>query len=253
MRVEFGHDVPTYSNVRARLPCVRGRRAGREVTMATAMLGNGVYHISEAARLTGLRRERVREWFRGRNATAARPLFSGDYRPVRGHLAISFHDLVEVFIAGQLRDKGVSLQFLRRIHAQLKNQWATDHPFCRVEVRTDGKRIFSCQLDEHGRGDVVDVRTGQKVFDTILLPFLKKIDYDEATRLARRWTIAPLVFLDPAVGFGKPVVEKFGISTRVLSAAYEANGRDFATVAAMFGVGEPHVRAAVSFEARLAS
>jgi uncharacterized protein (DUF433 family) len=195
----------------------------------------------------------VREWFRGRTSTETPPVFAGDYRPVRGHLAISFHDLVEVFIAGQLRDKGVSLQFIRRVHAQLKDQWKTDHPFCRVEVRTDGKRIFSCRLDEHDRGDVVDVRTGQKVFDTVLLPFLKKLAYDEATRLARRWAIAPLVVLDPAVGFGKPVVENFGVSTRVLAAAFEANGRDAATVAAMFGVGEPHVRAAVGFEARLAA
>lgn len=221
--------------------------------MATARLGNGVYNLTEAARLTGLRPQRVREWFRGRTSTAVPPVFAGDYRPVAGHLAISFHDLVEVFVAGQLRDKGVSLQFIRRVHAQLKDQWETDHPFCRVEVRTDGKRIFSCQLGEDGRGDVVDVRTGQKVFDTILLPFLKKLDYDAATRLARRWAIAPLVVLDPTLGFGKPVVEKFGVSTRVLSAAFEANGRDAATVSAMFGVDEPSVRAAVTFEARLAA
>jgi uncharacterized protein (DUF433 family) len=223
------------------------------VAVATAMLGNGIYNLSEAARLTGLRPQRVREWFRGRTATAATPVFSGDYRLVAGHLAISFHDLVEVFIAGQLRDKGVSLQFIRRVHSQLKDRWETDHPFCRVELRTNGKRIFSCQFDGDGRGDVVDVRTGQKVFDTVLVPFLKKLDYDEATRLACRWAIAPLVVLDPAVGFGKPVAEKFGVSTRVLAAAFEANGRDAAIVAAMFGVDQPHVRAAVAFEARLAA
>jgi hypothetical protein len=74
--------------------------------MATAMLGNGVYNLSEAARLTGLRPQRVREWFRGRAATAASPVFPGDYRLVGGHLAISFQDLVEVFIAGQLRTDG---------------------------------------------------------------------------------------------------------------------------------------------------
>jgi uncharacterized protein (DUF433 family) len=221
------------------------------MAMATAMLGNGIYNLSEAARLTGLRPQRVREWFGGRTATAPPPAFPGDYRPVAGHLAISFHDLIEVFIAGQLRDKGVSLPFTRRVHAQLKDRWETDHPFCRVELRTDGKRIFSCRLDEDGREDAVDVRTGQKVFDTVLVPFLKKLDYDEVTRLARRWAIAPLVVLDPAVGFGKPVAEKFGVSTRVLAAAFEANGRDAATVAAMFGVDEPHIRAALAFEARL--
>jgi len=105
-KLRVGSSVPITSKDRARLPRVRGRRAGREVTMAMAMLGNGVYTLTEAARLTGLRPRRVREWFRGRTATAAPPAFPGDYRPVSGQMAISFHDLVEVFIAGQLRDKG---------------------------------------------------------------------------------------------------------------------------------------------------
>jgi uncharacterized protein (DUF433 family) len=213
--------------------------------MGTKILGNGVYDLAEAAKLTGLRRARVKEWFQGRDARPdAKPVFRSDYAAINGDLAISFLDLVELFIAGQLREHGVSLQCIRRIHSQLKAQWKTKHPFGRKEIRTDGKRLFACELDEHER---------QNVFDTVLLPFLKKIDYDQATRLARRWSITPLVVIDPGISFGKPIIEPAGITTGVLAAAYRANDRDAALVARWYDVEEEHVLAAVEFEDRPAA
>ena len=220
--------------------------------MQTRILGNGVYSLGEAAMLTGLRTARVGEWFRGRTAGPnAKPVFKSEYAPVRGDVAISFLDLVELFIAGQLREHGVSLQSLRRVHSCLEADWGTKHPFCRREIRTDGKRVFICQLDERERGEVTDVLTRQRVFETVLLPFLKKIDYDNVTSLARKWSVAPMVVIDPTIGFGKPVVEPVGISTKVLSAAYHANGREIAKVARWYDVNAKHVLAAVAFESRL--
>jgi uncharacterized protein (DUF433 family) len=222
--------------------------------MGTKILGNGVYDLAEAAKLTGLRRARVKEWFLGRDAGPdVKPVFRSDHDAINGDLAISFLDLVELFIAGQLRKHGVSLQCIRRIHSQLKALWKTKHPFSRKEIRTDGKRLFACELDEHERGEVYDVQTRQKVFDTVLLPFLKKIDYDQATRLARRWSITRLVVIDPAISFGKPIIEPAGITTGVLAAAYRANDRDAALVARWYDVEEEHVLAAVEFEDRPAA
>jgi len=224
------------------------------MAMETKILGKGVYDLTEAAKLTGLRRARVKEWFQGRDARpGAGSVFRSDYDAINGDLAISFLDLVELFIAGQLREHGVSLQCIRRIHSRLKAQWKTKHPFSRREIRSDGKRLFACELDEHERGEVYDVHTRQTVFDTVLLPFLKKINYDQATHLARKWSIAPHVVVDPAIGFGKPVIEAAGITTRVLAAAYRANDRDAALVARWYDVEEKHVLAAVEFEDRLAA
>lgn len=61
----------------------------------STMLGQGVYGISEAASLTGLKPSRVREWFRGRLPRGTKPVFQSDYPPVGGDFAISFHDLIE--------------------------------------------------------------------------------------------------------------------------------------------------------------
>src|SRR5207245_10786935 len=81
------------------------------------MLGQGVYSVAEAARLTGLKPARIREWFRGRTRRHSRkPVFLGDYEPVDGDFAISFLDLIDVFVAGQLREHGVLLRTLRRVY-----------------------------------------------------------------------------------------------------------------------------------------
>ena len=43
----------------------------------------------------------------------------------------------------------------------------------------------------------------------ILLPFLTSIDYDKVQLLARRWRIAEAVVLDPAICFGKPIIDNW--------------------------------------------
>ena len=218
------------------------------------ILGRGVYNLPEAAKLTGLCAQRAREWFLGRPGEASRKaVFRSDYQSVRGDQAVSFHDLIELYVAGQLREHGVSLQSLRKVHVQLEADLGTRHPFCRSEILSDGRRVFTLGLDVRGRREMIDVLGRQRVFVEILLPFLKRISYDEATQMARRWTIADLVVIDPALCLGKPVVEPVGIATSILAAAYDANGQDAERVAEWYKVHPSHVIAAVAFERTLAA
>src|SRR5262245_26482350 len=96
------------------------------------VLGRGVYTIPQAASLVGLTRRRVREWFRGRRSDPGhRPVFQSDYKPIDTFFAISFHDLIDVYVAGQLRESGVSLPTVRRVYDRLARELKTAHPFCR--------------------------------------------------------------------------------------------------------------------------
>jgi uncharacterized protein (DUF433 family) len=218
------------------------------------ILGHGIYNLPEAARLTGLRPNRAREWFRGRPGTPSRdPVFRSDYPSVGGDRAISFHDLIELYVAGQLRDRGVSLQALRKVHKRLQTDWKTRHPFCRQEILTGQGQVFTLGLDELGQSEMIEVLSGQRVFPEILLPFLKRIDYDQTTAMAQRWCIANLVVIDPAICLGKPTVEGVGIATAILAASYEANDQDAEWVADWFRVHAKHVIAAVEFERTMAA
>lgn len=170
-----------------------------------------------------------------------------------GSRAISFLDLVDVFVAGQLREHGVSLQTVRKVYDRLGREMQTPHPFCRRELLSDGKVVFTHGMDERGQQELKEVLTRQKVFPEIILPFLKKIDYDEISRLAERWHIERLVVIDPRICFGKPVVEPVSIPTAVLANAFRANDRDAELVAGWYNVHADHVLAAVEFETKLAA
>jgi len=216
------------------------------------MLGNGVYGYREAARLTRVKRACIREWFRIRAARAKwLSVFRSDYKPVERDHAISFLDLIDVFVTGQLREHGVSLQTLRRVHTRLQDELNTPHPFCRRELLSDGRIVFTRGMDEKGQEELKEVLTHQKVFPQIILPFLKRIDYDEVSKLAERWRIARLVVIDPRICFGKPVVEEYSIPTAVLSDAYRANNHDAELVADWFNVNADYVLAAVEFESNM--
>jgi uncharacterized protein (DUF433 family) len=218
----------------------------------SAILGHGIYNLAEAARLTHLRPPRVREWFTGKSTERRpKPVFRSDYDSVDGDKAISFLDLIELFIAGQLREQGVSLQSLRKVRDQLKKDLKTPHPFCRREILSDGNKVFTLGLDHDGRKEMIDVLSRQRVFVDILLPFLKRIDYDAATKLASKWSIADKIVIDPTRCLGKPIVEEVCIRTSILASAYQANDQDPERVAEWYGLLPAHVLAAVDFERSL--
>jgi uncharacterized protein (DUF433 family) len=218
------------------------------------ILGHGVYSLPEAASLTRLTPHRVREWFNGQpKEQSSKSVFLSDYQSVGGDHAISFHDLIELFVAGQLRDRGVSLQSLRKVHKQLQTDLGTRHPFCRREILTKHGQVFTIGLDEQGRSEMIEVLTSQRAFPDILLPFLKTIDYDDATRMAKRWCIASLVVIDPTICLGKPIIDGIGITTAVLAASYDANDQDAELVADWYKVHSKHVIAAVDFERSMAA
>lgn len=216
--------------------------------------GQGVYTFTEAARLTALKPARVREWFRGRaQGEVRRPVFSSDYEPVGGDHAISFLDLVDVYVAGQLREHGVSLRTVRRVYCRMAEDLQTQHPFGREELLTDGKVVIMRGLDSQGREELTEVLTRQGVFPQILLPFLKRIDYEKVGLLAKRWRIADQVIVDPAICFGQPIIEALGMPTTILAAAFRANGRNAQLVADWYNVQPEHVLAAVRFEGSFAA
>jgi len=182
------------------------------------VLGKGVYSLTEAARLTGLKTRRARDWFVGR-PTIIKRVFDSDYPAMGGEHAISFLDLVELFIGGQLREMGVSLPHIRKAYSHLESQFGS-HPFCTREILVGGKEIFYRGLEDVEAKRIIKAVTDEAYFESIILPFLRNIDYDAATKLAVRWHIAPDVVVDPRRRFGKPIVEQIGIATSVLWASY---------------------------------
>lgn len=212
------------------------------------IFGKGVYSFGEAAKLVGLKPSRVREWFAGK-----KPVFTSDHAPIGTVQAISFLDLVEVFVAGHLRECGASLPTVRKVHDRLRLDLETPHPFARREMLTDGKEIFVRGVDKSGEEEIYEAITKQKAFPKLILPFLKQIDYGTVTELAQRWRISDGVVVDPGKSFGRPVLTQSAIPTYLIAAEYRANGADAEKVAGWYKITPQEVMDAVRFETSLAA
>jgi len=220
--------------------------------MVTEVLGHGVYSFSEAARLVGSSRRRVRTWFVG--APDQQRLVQGDYACASAPGGVlSFLDLIDVCIVSRLRAKNISLQYIRKVHDVLLDEFSQPHPFSRRGLFTDSarKKVFLHVADDMGEERLRELLSGQHAFPSILLPVLDQVDYDPSSLLARRWNMGSGVTIDPARQYGKPIVESAGIPTSVLAAAFYANEGNAHAVAKWYGVDVGEVRTAVHFEQSL--
>jgi len=206
--------------------------------------------MAEVSRYTQMPPSTIRSWFRGRPDRSGKgPILHSDYAPVDESWAYSFHDMIDALVAGHLRKSGVTMRIVRLAHQVLQQDLGTPHPFCHNNIYTDGVKVFlwtAVELDEPTLRDVVS----RQQFFAHVRKDLRHIDYSDTTRLARRWRIMNGVVVDPAISFGKPVVERTGVTTFVLAGQYHANEGDTDLVANLYGVEKRNVLDAVAFEAR---
>lgn len=211
------------------------------------LLDIGAYGVPEAARLTRVAPQTARRWALG--GAVATPILCPDLEPVNGRFALTFLDLIDLLVVGRLREAGVPLQRLRRVHNRLRMIWREPHPFSNVRLYLDGGgQVLVRRVDLEGDEVLEEVLSGQRAMHPILEPCLRQIEFDRNGGTAMRWRIAEGIVLDPKRAFGKPLVDRTGISTFVLASSFRANDRDAELVADLYGVTPEDVLQAVAFE-----
>ena len=228
--------------------------------MISTLLQTGIYTVPEASRLTGVTPWRIRRWVRGyefkvkhgRHRSPA--VWNTQLDAIDHAIALGFLDLLEVRCVDAFITAGVGWKPLRQVHEQARKLVGHAHPFCTNQFATDGQTIF---MEERGKHDEVmlwDLRDLQRVFDRIIRPFLKNVEFDGG-RVPHRWWPqgkAHLVALDPRRSFGQPIVFRDGVPTSVLARSVVANG-SVEEVARWFEIHPASVQEAVAFEQTLAA
>lgn len=211
-------------------------------------LGLGVYPISDAARIVGVKPSRIRYWLDADDGLVTRKYELEEE-------VVSFLELMELMFIQMFRMENVSLQTIRKAVETAARRFNTDYPFAVRRFDTDGKTIFGTLLRENDNQELVeDLKRGQYVFNQVMRPFFKNLEYGEQAAM-RYWPLskAGRVVLDPERRFGQPIDSQTGIPTRTLFEAVNAgSGQDAATVAKWFNVPKKAVEQAVAFEQSLA-
>lgn len=228
--------------------------------MTTNLLQTGIYTVPEAARLTGVSPWRIRRWLmgyefrvkRGRHRSPA--VWHSQIDPIDHTVALGFLDLLEVRCVDAFISAGVNWKTLCQVHDQAHKLVGHTHPFCTNRFATDGQTIFMEVREQNDEITLWDMRDLQRVFDRIIRPFLKNVEFDDG-RVPRRWWPkgkAHLVALDPRRSFGQPIIFRDGVPTSVLARSVKAN-LSVEDVARWFEIHPASVREAVAFERALAA
>lgn len=223
------------------------------------MIGLGLYTIPEAARLTGVRPQRIRRWVHGYSYrrpdgadAASEPLWRADSPATDTAAGLSFLDMMEVRMVGAFRGYGVSWAVIREAARYACRLFHDNHPFTMRRFQTDGNRIFGEAAEGQGE-HVLDMNRRQWVSRPIVRQSLfEGIEFDGGQ--AARWypTKNRKVVVDPARSFGRPVLADYGVPTEVLFAAFKVEG-SVDRVSEWYDVPKPAVRAAIGFEQKIAA
>ena len=209
-------------------------------------VGIGIYSISEASRLTGINSQSIRRCLLGYSrktkggVKSQLPVFSTDYEPIDGNIALSFLDLTEMLFASQFRTYGVSWHTIRLVSQMAAEQLKSGHPFSMYTFKTDGKAIFLRTLEENPK--LLDIVTGQYQIDEIIDPYLyDRLDFQ--FDMASSWWPQGKdrgVVVDPKRSFGRSIVDTCGIPTTTLMESYRTTN-SISKVASWYEISEKSV------------
>jgi len=227
-------------------------------TVASPLIGVGIYSIADAARLAGMHPQRVSRWMKGyrykhdESEHRSPPIWQNQHEMIEGKLSLGFLDLMEIRFVNAFLDYGVSLQSVRKAVQVAAELLAADHPFCTERFKTDGRSIFMEVQEDTEDSELLDLIQRQFAFEKVLKPYLVGIEY-EAGDIARWWPMGKSrrVLVDPDRQFGQPVASESNVPTRLLARAAAREGVD--ATAGWFEVTKREVRDAIEFEERIAA
>lgn len=208
---------------------------------------HGAFTTSQVATLVGATPEQVASWLSGRP-----PIIHPDLPTVAGRKALSFDGLIEARAVAYLLKEGMPRRKLAKLMHILRSRNQDQHPLARdKDIITNGLTVYEIE-----GGKFVNLINNCYASELIIEPSLAGRVIFRGGRAA--WlepypSELPLVRIEPARAFGRPVIvdRDITVPTETLSTAAKLDGRWEA--ADWYGVGEAAVDQAIEFEERIAA
>jgi uncharacterized protein (DUF433 family) len=178
-----------------------------------------LFTVAEAAGWLRVPRSTFHGWVhgyehrpQGRRVVVGSPIVLGLIAR-RGQAAVPFLGLVEGLVLSAFRRTGVPLQRIRPALDRLDQELGLQHALASERLTIDGAEVlydYGAVLDPGGIGDLVTVRSGQRVFAPVVGEYLRRIRYAGdhwAERVELPGYAVARVVVDLAVAHGRPVLE----------------------------------------------
>jgi uncharacterized protein (DUF433 family) len=218
-----------------------------KVTSKTDRLELPLYGLSEAALYLRVPIKTLEYWAFGRGRISPMIRVAAE-RP----RALSFMNLLECHMLAAMRSiYDLRLPRIRRAVMQLSKTSGFKHPLIEQPLYTNGIDVLLKEIDK-----LINLsRGGQLAIPEIFEVHLQRIEYDKGIFnfypfVRERSAAEPkFIVINPALGFGKPVIAGTGISTAVIASRF--NARESVPELAMeYGLEEKQVEEAIRWETR---
>ncbi len=211
-----------------------------------------LYGLTEAAHHLHLPVSTLRYWVEGKGGAAA--LIE---RPDSGDARLSFNNLVEAHVLRALRvGHQVPMAHVRRALDYAQRELGIDRLLIREELLAAPGEVF---LQEYGRLLSLS-RSGQFAMEQILEAFLRRVVRDAKGLPVRLYPFTTpgiredrrVVAIDPRISYGRPSIERKGISTAILAERLNA-GESVKDLADSYDLTEDEVTEAIVYESARAA
>jgi uncharacterized protein (DUF433 family) len=185
------------------------------------------YSQREAADFLGIPRSTLRGWMSwtltkpGEERGYGAPLIVG---PEGAEGRLSFNNLIEAYVLTTLRKtEDVKMTRLRRAIWTARDRRLAERPLLSRSLLVSGDLFW------RSGDDLINLsQTGQYVIRRLLDAYLKRIQWDRDERPLRLYPLIPVnptsetVVIDPRIGFGRPTVAGYGVSTAMIAQRVDA-------------------------------
>ena len=196
-----------------------------------------IYSLAQAARLAGVPISTLRAWSWGRNypTTGGARFFEPVLEiPSLDDSRLSFVNVIEAHVLAALRrEYRMKLDGIRAALHYVRRELKESHPLATRTFETDGVHLFVERF-----GTLINAASGQSAMREFLQAHLKRVEYDGAgqsiqlfpfvsrqrdeTSLQARLEAPSHVFVNPFIGFGKPLLAGKGIPAAIVADRFDA-------------------------------
>jgi uncharacterized protein (DUF433 family) len=225
------------------------------VKTASVLQDAPAYPLGEAARYVRLAPTTLSSWLYGRPYPTAKGIgrFEPLIRPADSkRRLLSFNNLVEAHVLRALRTTHrMELKPIRSAITYAERHLGIDRLLLSRELLTDRQSVF---LEHYG--ELINLsHSGQVTLRVLLNAYLQRIDRDDSGMPLRLFPFVrgesdagpKHIAIDPAIGFGRPIVRSRGVSTHAIVDRIDA-GESVADVATDYGLAQQEVEEAIVYE-----
>lgn len=210
-----------------------------------AKIGEGIYTAADISRIFKIPYPKIKYWFRYyiRNKLF-HTIGYRYYFPIKDTIAVNFLTLIEMYVFYTLKEKGIKMSDIIKIHTQMSKYLHTPYPFASQEFYISGKQVYF----EQDNILIEASDTYQEFIPSFVNQFVERIKFDDK-RLARKFY--PLgkdksVVLNPENQCGQPTIDGTNILTATLFEYYKGK-ESIETIARLFDLSVENVRDAIEF------